>query len=66
MQLLTFTKQQIFRLVQTESICRWQNKSDLKTEIPFGIGRKDYGKWEKMVVTSIFSFSHDFFKSFLL
>ena len=37
-------KQQIFRLVQIESICRRQNKCNLKTEILFGMGRKHCGK----------------------
>ena len=30
----------IFRPVQIQSICRQQNKCDLKSEILFGIGRK--------------------------
>ena len=33
--------------VQIESICRRQNKCNLKTEILFGIGRKHCGKRRK-------------------
>ena len=38
-------KQQNFRLVQIESICRLQNKFDSKMEICFGKGRKH--KWKR-------------------
>ena len=34
------TGQQIFRLVQTESLCRRKNKCNLKTETLFEMGRK--------------------------
>ena len=36
-----------FRLVKTESICRRQNKCNLKTETCFGKGRKHCGKRRK-------------------
>ena len=41
------TKRQVFRLVQIESICRQQNKCNLKTEILFGMGKKHCGKRRK-------------------
>ena len=53
---LLFAKRQHFRLVQIESVCRQQIKSDSKLEICFGKERKHCGKREKMLVTSIFSF----------
>ena len=45
-----------FRL---ETICRRQNKCGSKIEIGFEKGRKHCGKKEKMLVTSIFSFSYN-------
>ena len=42
--------------------CRSQNKCNSRTEILFGMGRKNCGKKVKMLVTSIFSFSHNVFK----
>ena len=42
-----FTKQQNFRLVQIQSICRRQNKSDSKIEICVGKSRKHCGKRRK-------------------
>ena len=59
-----FTKQQNFRPVQIESICRRHFKWELKIEICFGKGRKLVEK-VKMLVSSIFFFSHKIFKSFL-
>ena len=53
-----------FELAQIESICRRQNKCDLKTENCFGRGRKHCGKRKKcwlpvlMLATSSFAFSH--------
>ena len=58
-----FTKRQIFRHIQIESICRQQNRYDTKTEICFETERRKHcGEKEKMLVTSIFSFSHNVFK----
>ena len=48
-----------------ESICWRKNKCDSKTEICFGKGRKNCGEKEKMLVTSIFSFTHNAFKRLL-
>ena len=59
-----FTKQQNCGLVEIESICRRQIECDSKTEISFGKGRKHRGEKEKMLVTSIFSFSHNVFQGF--
>ena len=42
---------------------RWQHKCDLWKESRFWKERKDCGKRRKMFVTSIFSFSHNVFKS---
>ena len=42
-------------LVQIESICRRLNKCNLKTEIPFGMGKKH----EKMMVTKLKAFADD-------
>ena len=41
-----FTTQQNFGLIQIESICRWQHRCNLKTEILFGMIRKHCGKGE--------------------
>ena len=57
--------EQFLLFVQIESICRQQNKCNLKTEILSGIGRKPCGEKEKMLINSIFSFSHNVFKRFL-
>ena len=38
------------------------DKHESKIEFCFGTGRKHYGKKEKMLVSSIFSFSHIFFQ----
>ena len=46
-------------------MCRWQNKFDRKFKICFGEGRKHCGKMEKMLVSSIFSISHNFSKKLL-
>ena len=56
-----FTKQQNFGSVQIESICRQQNKSNLKIEICFWEEKKTCGR-EKMLVTSIFSFFRNVYK----
>ena len=42
-----FTKGQNFRLVQIKSICRGQDKFDLKTEIPLEMSRKHCVKRRK-------------------
>ena len=47
------------RLVQTEGICRWQNKLNNETIV------KTFWQKEKMLDTSIFSFSHNIFKRLL-
>ena len=57
---LSLYQQQIFRLVQIESICRREIKLGRKIEISFGKGRKTMWEKEKMLATSIFSFSHCF------
>ena len=58
-----FTKQQNFRPDQTESIC-WR-KVNVIQKLKFGIERveKIAGEKEKMLL-SVFSFSHNIFKSF--
>ena len=38
---LIYTKRQIFRLVQIESICRRQNTCKLKTEVVLEMGKKN-------------------------
>ena len=50
-----------FRSVQIQSICRRQNKCNLKTEIIFWDGLKTLQEKEKMLI-SIFSFSHNCFQ----
>ena len=60
-----FIKGHIFRLVQIESICRGQNKCNLKKRNSFLDGKKTVLEKEKMLVTSIFSFSHNVFKRLL-
>ena len=54
-----FTKQQIYRLVQLESICRGQYKAIPNIEICLQNGRKHCGKRRKTLVSSIFSFCHN-------
>ena len=44
---IALTKQQNFRLVQIESICKPQNKCNLKLEICLNTGRKYHGKRRK-------------------
>ena len=57
--ILLFTKQQNFRLVQIQRICRQRNRFRLKIENYLLEGRKLLWKKVKMLVTSIFSFSHN-------
>ena len=59
-----FTKQHIFRLFQIQSICRWQNKCNWKTEILSGIGRKHCGKRRKCWLPAFSSFPAMFSKGF--
>ena len=53
-----------FRLVQSETICRPQNITSmlLKNCKLLWDGWKTLREWEKMPITSIFSFSHNVFK----
>ena len=60
--LLYRVKQQIFGLILNENICRPQNKCSLKTEI---LSENIAGKEEKMLNSSMFSFSHNVFKRLL-
>ena len=61
MELLTLCQKKNFRLVQTEIICRQQNKCDQK--LKFAIGRvENVGKEENDGLTSIFSFSNNIYK----
>ena len=60
--LTVLTEQQNFRLVQIESIADDKINLTEKTNFLFGMGRKHCGKKEKMLVTSIFFFSHNVFK----
>ena len=60
-----FTKRQNFQPVQIENICKRQNECNLNTEILFEKGEKHCGEKEEMLVTSIFSFPHNVFKSVL-
>ena len=61
---LTLTKRQIFRQVQIESICRRQNKCNLKTKIPFGMGRKHCGRRRKCWLPAFSPFPTMFSKCF--
>ena len=56
------TKQRNITPDKTESTCRRQNKRDWKIKICVEMGRKHCGEKEKMLVTSVFSFSHNVFK----
>ena len=60
-----FAKQQIFRLVQIESICRQQNKRNLKTKLLFGIGRKHCGGKRRKCWLQACSFPTMFSKALL-
>ena len=57
-----FTKQQEFRPVHFESICRQQYKSNLKTEILFWMGRKHCGKRRNCWLPAFSRFPMMFFK----
>ena len=71
-----FNKQQNLDLFRIESICRRQNRCDSESEVCYDL-RKNHsvekrkccltlcGK-EKMLLTSIFSFSHIVFKNFVI
>ena len=61
-----FTKQQIIRLVQIESICKQQNKRNLKTAILFGKGRKHCGKRRKCWLPAFSPFPTMFSKGIFL
>ena len=51
-----------FRTVKTDSICRQKTKCDSKFEVFYRKYRKHCGKRKKVLVTSIFFFSHNVFK----
>ena len=55
------TKIENFTPIQIESICRPQNKCNTKTDLSWE-EQKNLREKEKMLVTSIFSFSHNVFK----
>ena len=59
-----FTKRQLLRLVQIQSICRRQNKCKLQTEILFWMGRKHCGKSRKCCLPAFSSFPTMFLKGF--
>ena len=59
-----FTKQQILRLVQIQSICRRQNKYKLKAEFHCEIGRKHCGKRRKCLLPAFSHFPSIFSGSF--
>ena len=61
-----FTKQQNFRLVQTESICWRENKSNQKIEICFEVGRKNIAGRENAGYQHFFLFPQCFQKAFFL
>ena len=63
---LTLIKRQFFRLLRIESICRWQNKCNLKVELLFGIGRKHYGRRRKCWLPAFPPFPTVFSKGFFL
>ena len=58
------SKRKNYRLVQTESICRNQNECDRKLKFVWE-GLTTLCEKEKMLVTSIFSFSRNVFKKLL-
>ena len=60
-----YCKQRNFQLVETGSICRQQNKCDLKIKCCCWKGEKTLWEKEKILVTSIFSFSHNVFRRLL-
>ena len=67
MTLNSLPNDKFFNLVQIESNCRRQKKKYLKRLFLSLIGLKTLWENEKMLVTSIFSFSHIMFsKGFLL
>ena len=51
-----------FGLFQTERVCRRQFQIWQKWQKVIQMGRKHYGKKEKLLITSNFSFSHSVFK----
>ena len=57
-----FPKRQNFGQIEIESICRRQNECDCKIEILFWEEKKTLWGKEKMLIKSIFSFSHNVFK----
>ena len=59
---LLFIAQQNPRLVQTERLCRQQNKCEWKIEIWFGKGRKHCGKRRKCWLPAFSPFSQCFHK----
>ena len=58
------TKQQIFRLVSIENICRWQNKFDKEIEFFLRKGRKNCGKRRKCWLQAFSPFPKMFSKDF--
>ena len=62
--IIFFSKLQISRLVQIESICRRQNKCNLTPEILFGMGRKHCGKRRKCWLPAFSPFPTIFSKGF--
>ena len=65
-QLLNQNQMTNFNHVQTESICRWQFLMQLKSWKFSLLSKKTLWEREKMLITSIFSFSQDVFKRLLL
>ena len=61
---LLLTKPQSFGLVQIESICRWHNICESKTEIHFGKSRKHFGKKRKYWLPAFSSFPTMFSKGY--
>ena len=61
-----FTKWQNCRPIQIQSICRWQNKWDTKTEIWSGKGRKNCGKRRKCWLPAFSPFPTVFSKGYCL
>ena len=60
---LLFTRQHKFRLFKIESLGRWQIKCSSDDFLSVFIGWKTLWEKEKMLVTTIFSFSHNVFES---